>query len=176
MSWSDAVAQPRRRLLRGAAAGLLGSALAGGLAACGFELRRTPRMAFSSIALKGFSARSALAVELRRQLATQVLLRDDPARAEVVLLALNDRRDRGVVASTTAAEVREIQLRLVFDFRAETPGGRELIAPVELLLTRDFSYRESAALAKEQEEADLFREMQADIVGQVLRRLAAITL
>ena len=30
------------------------------------------------------------------------------------------------------------------------------------------------ALAKELEEAELFREMQADIVAQVLRRLAAV--
>jgi LPS-assembly lipoprotein len=36
------------------------------------------------------------------------------------------------------------------------------------------SFTESAALAKEQEEAALFRAMQSDIVSQVLRRLAAI--
>ena len=32
----------------------------------------------------------------------------------------------------------------------------------------------NAALAKEFEEAELFREMQADVVNQVLRRLAAV--
>ena len=36
------------------------------------------------------------------------------------------------------------------------------------------SYNETAALAKEQEEAALYRAMQSDIVAQVMRRLAAV--
>ena len=43
------------------------------------------------------------------------------------------------------------------------------------MVSRDLSYSETAALAKQHEEAELFREMQSDIVAQVLRRLAAIT-
>jgi len=70
--------------------------------------------------------------------------------------------------------VRELQLRVKFNFRASTPGGRELIPRVELLLSRDLSYRETAALGKEMEEAELFREMQADVAEQVLRRLASL--
>ena len=48
--------------------------------------------------------------------------------------------------------MRELQLRLRFDFRAHTPAGRELIPRAELLLARDMSYSETAALAKEYEE------------------------
>jgi LPS-assembly lipoprotein len=92
----------------------------------------------------------------------------------VVLQALDDIREKSVVASTSAAQVREFQLRLKFNFRATTPSGRELIPRVELLLTRDLSYTEVQALAKENEEAELYREMIADVVAQVLRRLAAI--
>jgi LPS-assembly lipoprotein len=149
-------------------------AAAGGMAGCGFELRRPPRLGFESIALTGFAPRSPLAEELRRQLLQQVRVLDTPARAQVVLHALEDQRERSVVASTSAAQVRELQLRLKLNFRAHTPSGRELIARSELLLQRDLSYSETAALAKEFEEAELFREMQADLVGQVLRRLAAV--
>ena len=70
--------------------------------------------------------------------------------------------------------MRELQLRVQFNFRVATPAGRELLPRVQLLLTRDMSYSETAALAKEQEEAELFREMQGDIVSQVLRRLASV--
>jgi LPS-assembly lipoprotein len=42
------------------------------------------------------------------------------------------------------------------------------------MLSRDMSYSESAALAKEQEEALLFKAMQSDIVSQVMRRLASV--
>ena len=157
----------RRRALLTA---LAGTALAG----CGFELRRPPKLSFSSIALIGFAPRSPLAEELRRQLGRQVQVLESPAKAVVVLQALDDVREKSVVASTSAAQVRELQLRLKFNFRAQTPSGRELIPRAELLLSRDLSYSEVAALAKEQEEGELYREMQADVVAQVLRRLAAI--
>ena len=97
-----------------------------------------------------------------------------PDKADVVLQALIDMREKSVVASTSAAQVREFQLRLKFHFRATTPSGRELIPRVELLLTRDLSYTEVQALAKENEEAELYRAMTDDVVAQVLRRLAAV--
>lgn len=157
----------RRTALTAAAGALL-------LAGCGFQLRGPPRLPFASIALTGFAPRSPLAEEFKRQLARQVSVLDAPAKADVVLHAVDDARERSVVASTAAAQVRELQLRLKFNFRAHTPGGRELIPHAELLLTRDLSYSETQALAKEHEEAELFREMQADVVAQVLRRLAAV--
>ncbi len=116
-----------------------------------------------------------MADELRRQLAQQVQLLDAPDKADVVLEVLDDSREKSVVASTASAQVRELQLRLKFSFRARTPGGRELIPRVELLAKRDLSYSETAALAKEAEESELFRDLQTDVVAQVLRRLAAVT-
>ena len=150
--------------------------LAAGLTGCGFELRRPPQLNFQSIALSGFAPRSPLAAELKRSLSQRVQVLDNTAQALGVLQATTDLREKSVVASTSAAQVREFQLRMKFNFRATTPGGRELIGPVELLLTRDLSYSEAAALAKEQEEADLYREMQGDVVAQVMRRLASINL
>ncbi len=133
-------------------------------------------MAFSTVALVGFAARSPLEAELRRRLAPGVRVLELPTQAQVVLEALADARERSVVSSTAAAQVRALQLRLIFNFRARTPLGRELLPRADLLLARDLSYSESSALAKEYEEAELFREMQADIVTQVLRRLARVTL
>ena len=157
----------RRSVLTAAAGSVL-------LAGCGFRLSRPPSLAFGSLALTGFAPRSPLAEEFRRRLGQQVQVVEAPAKADVVLHAIDDARERSVVASTAAAQVREIQLRLKFNFRAHTPTGRELIPRAELLLTRDMSYSETQALAKENEEAELFREMQADVVTQVLRRLAAV--
>lgn len=160
---------PRRTLL---------GALAVLPAACGFELRRAPELQFRTVALAGFDPRSPLATELRTSLdasrTTQVV--DSPLQAQVVLESLADAREKSVVASTAAGQVRELQLRSRFRFRLRTPGGRELIPETEILLSRDFSYSETAALAKEQEEAFLYRAMQGDIVAQVMRRLAAVSL
>jgi len=144
------------------------------LAACGFHLRGTTELPFSRIALEGFAARSPLADELRRTLSQSAEVVATPAQAQVVLHALIERRERGVVATTTASQVREVQLRVRLEFRLTTPGGRELIPTTELLMTRDMSYSETVALAKEYEEAQLVRAMQTDIVGQVMRRLAEV--
>jgi LPS-assembly lipoprotein len=161
MSWS----RTRRALL---------VALPGAAVGCGFQLRQPPRLAFGSIALTGFAPRSPLGSELKKALEQVVRVEADPAKADVVFQALTDARERSVVATTAAGQVRELQLRVRLRWRTHTPAGRELSAPAELLLARDMSYSESIALAKQYEETDLFREMQLDIVSQVLRRLAAL--
>ena len=126
--------------------------------------------------LQGFAERSPLAEELRMNInaSTTTKVVESVAQAEVVLEALTDARERSVVASTGAGQVRELQFRSRFIFRLRTPAGKVLIPPREILLSRDMSYSETIALAKEQEEAALFRAMQSDIVAQVMRRLAAV--
>jgi LPS-assembly lipoprotein len=147
------------------------------LAGCGFELRREPELPFKSLALSGFQPDSPLAAGLRRQIRrTPVQLVDDPARAQVVLEALHEFRDRSVVASTSAGQVREWQLRLQFDYLVRTAEGELLVPRVELRLARDMNYTETAALAKEQEAANLYNAMQSDAIAQVMRRLAAVRL
>ena len=155
----------RRGLLAGTAALLAG---------CGFELKHVPDLPFRSIALTGFAPRSPLAEELKQALARQVRVAASPDQVDVVLQALADTRERSVVAQTAAAQVRELQLRVKLQFKAHTPGGRELLPSSVLLLARDLSYNETQALAKAQEETELYREMQTDVVMQVLRRLSAI--
>jgi LPS-assembly lipoprotein len=169
MSSSDVARRARRRLL-GTAALAATSTVAG----CGFHLRGAVPLPFRSIALTGFAPRSPLADELRTALARDVRVADSPNEVDVVLHAMADVRERSVVAQTAAAQVRALQLRLRLQFRASTPSGRELLPASTLLLARDVSYNETLALAKAQEEAELYREMQADIVLQVLRRLASI--
>ncbi len=164
--WSSEHPQRRRLLIAGA--GALG------LAGCGFQLRGAVTLPFRSIALTGFALRSPLADELGAALERSVRVERNPARADLILQALTDLRERSVVATTAAAQVRELQLRLRLRWRTHTPDGREVTPPTELALSRDMSYSESIALAKQHEEADLYREMQTDIVAQVLRRLAAI--
>ena len=55
-----------------------------------------------------------------------------------------------------------------------TSQGRDLIEPTDILQERDISFNESAVLAKEAEEVLLYRDMQSDIVQQLLRRIAAV--
>lgn len=147
-----------------------------GLSACGFRLAAPTRYPFRSIALVGFAPESPLAAALQRALAPQVQVKPVPAEAEVVLQALVDQRERSAAATTATGQVRELQLRLLATVRADTPGGHVLMAPVALRLVRELSTNETAALAKGEEETEIFREMQSDVVAQLLRRLAALPL
>lgn len=160
----------RRRLF----SALLPAAL---LAGCGFQLRRAPDFAFERI-LVNASANSPLANELRRSIASggqvQVVDVTGAAAAQVILDLLNEQREKVVVGLNATGQVREFQLRTRLRFRLRSLQGRELIPETELLQTRDISFTESAALAKEAEENLLYRDMQADLVQQLMRRLAAV--
>jgi LPS-assembly lipoprotein len=153
------------------------TAAAAALSGCGFQLRQSRPLPMRSIALVGFAPASPLAAALRLELErASVALRDNPAQAETVFDALQDAREKTVAASTAFGQVREVQLRVLLRFRVATPAGKLLLPAAELLLTRDMSYSETAALAKQQEEALLYRAMDEDIVSQVLRRLASVKL
>ena len=152
---------------------LLIVASSGAASGCGFALRQAPVLPFRRIQLVGFGPQSPLAEALSRELArsAQVVLAND--RPEVLLLASKELRDKGVVAATTAGQLREVKLRIQFEYRLTNTAGRELIPTTAIVLARDMSYNESFALAKEQEEVQLYAAMQAEIVMQVLRRLAS---
>ena len=96
------------------------------------------------------------------------------AKADVILDVTTERREKVVVSRNSSGQVREFQLRLRFGFKLRTPQDKELIPTTEILQQRDISFNESAVLAKESEEALLYREMQSDIVQQIMRRLAAV--
>lgn len=178
------LAVSRRAWLGGVAGALAGGALTG----CGFHLRQAPQFAFKTL-VASLSDGSPLQRELHTallnagvevvppsaqapQTAADGTVR--PSTVDAVLTVLTDQRERSVVGSTAAGQVREFQLRTRFKFRLSTPRGKELIPDAEILLQRELSYSETIALSKADEEAELYRDMQADIVQQTLRRLAAV--
>ena len=95
---------------------------------------------------------------------------------QVVLTLLEDQRERVVVGTTVAGQVRELVLRQRCRLRLRTPQGRALIDDVELLLERELSFTETQVLGKDAEEAMLFDDMQASMVRQIMARLAAVRL
>jgi LPS-assembly lipoprotein len=146
------------------------------LSGCGFKLRGKQTFAFETIAVTP-EAGGAVATELIRYLGNIVrpvapLEGQEPP--QVILDILQDAREKTIVGFNSTGQVREFQLRLRVRFKLRTPRGREIIPPSEILLQRDISFNETAVLAKEAEEVLLYRDMQADIVQQLLRRLAAV--
>ena len=70
--------------------------------------------------------------------------------------------------------MREYQLRYRVSYRlTDNKNVNVFIPPSEIVLQRDFSFNDTELLAKESEEALLFRDMQTDAVQQLVRRLHA---
>ncbi|KQX37875.1 LPS assembly lipoprotein LptE [Variovorax sp. Root434] len=165
------VSLPRRGFLLGLTAA--GASL--GLAGCGFELRKAPVFAFKTLSVSGNSAMiNQIRRELRATGSVTLVPADQSSTADVVLEILGEDRNRFVISTNSAGLVRELQLQLRVRFRLRTPGGKDLLPASEVSQTRDLSFNETNALAKEGEADLLFRDMQADIAQQLMRRLAAV--
>ena len=72
--------------------------------------------------------------------------------------------------------MREYTLYYKLRFRLKDKQNNELLAPTEIVLKRDITFNEAQVLAKEREEELLYRDMQADLVQQIMRRLSAVKL
>jgi LPS-assembly lipoprotein len=148
------------------------------LTGCGFQLRQTGEYPFKTL-YAGFSTTTPLGAELSRQLRgtgrIELLTEAKQAQqADVILDILQEQRQRVVVGTNASGQVRELQLRMTIRFRLRSPEGVEWIEPSELYQQRDLSFNETAALSKEIEEAMLYRDMQNDIVQQIVRRLSRV--
>lgn len=151
-------------------------AAAWALSGCGFQLRSAQTFAFQTLAVTP-EKNGLVAADLIRYFGKAVVpLAAAPGTAapQVIVDILQEIREKNVVGVNASGQVREFQLRIRIQFRMRTPDGRELIAPTEIAQQRDISFNESAVLAKEAEEVLLFRDMQADLLQQLLRRLAAV--
>jgi LPS-assembly lipoprotein len=171
----------RRNLL--IAIGLVTSSAATG---CGFRLRGSVGLPFQSIFVDA-PRTSGVAAELSRQLVSLqqaqggTKLTSKASEAQVILRVITEAREKEVLGFSTSGAQRDYQVRLRFRYEvldARKPLGAELGErigePIELVLRRDVSTIDSQLTAKQEEDVLLFREMQSDIVQQVLTRLAAL--
>ena len=149
------------------------------LASCGFALRSTQKFPFKSLYTGPITA-SPLLIELSRQVAgtggVEVIIdQRQVERADVIFELLQEQREKVVAGRTSSGSVREFLLRTNLRFRLRTREGKELIPETLLVATTDISYNETLALSKDQEEQMLYRNMGNDLVGQIVRRMAALT-
>lgn len=144
-------------------------------AGCGFKMRGQASLPFETLYIP---PGSSLAVELKRNIAagTRTRLVDRQGDAQAVLGFNLETREKEILSFNTQGRVREYQLRYRVGFRVSDGKGRDYIPANEIVLTRDVSFNDAQVLAKESEEALLYRDMQSDMVQQILRQLAAVRL
>jgi len=152
------------------------AALALALAACGFQLRGSARLPFETIYLPNTT--SGIALDLKRtiQAGTSTRVVDSPKDAQAVLEFTDEAREKEILSLTGAGRVREFRLHYRVRYRVHDGKGRQYVPPTTLAQLRDITFGDSVVLAKESEEQLLYRDMQNDIVAQIMRQLAAAKL
>ena len=152
---------------------LLLTLLALSLSACGFQLRGTAALPFETLYIPNTSGGVALDLKRNIQSGTRTRVIDDPKSAQALLELSGEGRGRNILSLSGAGRVRELQLVYRVNLRVHDGKGGEFIPATTLVATRDMTYNDTDILAKEAEETALNREMQSDLVQQILRRLSA---
>jgi len=143
------------------------------LSGCGFHLRGTADLPFETIYVPNATAGVALDLKRNLQVGTRTRVVDDPRQAQAILQFTEESREKEILSLTGGGRVREFQLRYRVGFRVHDGKGGEFVPQSTIQLTRDVTYSDTAVLAKESEEQLLYRDMQSDMVQQIMRRLAA---
>lgn len=146
--------------------------LALALAGCGFQLRGSAPVPFQALYIP--NARAGIGLELKRNIeaGTDAKVVDDPKSADAILELTNEAREKIILSLGGTGRVREFRLRYSISYRVHDGKGVEYVPASTVNLTRDITFNDAEILAKEAEEQLLFRDMQSDMVQQLLRRLS----
>jgi len=151
---------------------LAAAALCATLSACGFQLRGEAPADLRSIHVTT-AANSAVAVAIRRQLSGGPMrLAAEPGQARARIHILAENTEKSIQTLTSAGRVFDYVLRLRVDFEAADAAGHPLVERSGIEVRRIITYSETAPLAKEVEERQLFDDMRDEAAARILRRVA----
>ena len=144
------------------------------LAGCGFQMRGSATLPFESIYVD-IPQTNLVGAELKRNLraGTNAKVVENRNEAQAVLTNASESRNKIILSINSAGRVREFRLRYIFNYSLVDQKGQALAPNATMTLERDYSFSDDQVLAKESEEALLYRDMQTDLVQQIIRRLAA---
>jgi len=147
------------------------------LSACGFQLRGAYSLPFDTLYIAQPETSELRAVIKRNiEAATQARIVDDAQTAQATLAILADSSIKKIMSLNSAGRVREYQLERNFTFQILDPKGQQILAPGTIRISREMTFDDAALLSKEGEEVLLWRDIQNDLVQQLIRRLAAAKL
>ncbi len=149
------------------------------LSGCGFQLRGqgTVKLPESLATIHVMVAGSQIANDPLR-LAMEDMLRIyagatvTQASDAPTLVLIGESINSQVLTVDASGKVSGYLLRYEIGYSVLGAAGEELAPPQMLRLQRDYSFNPLNVLAKEQEEANLRRELRRDALYQIVRRLA----
>jgi LPS-assembly lipoprotein len=151
-------------------------ALLAALSSCGWRLQGTTRLpeVLTSAYVDTKDPFSDFNRALRESLeASGATLVTDRALASAVVRIRGEASGQRVLSVSSRNTPEEYEIYYIVEYSVDG-GGRELIPPDRLEMTRDYSYDERAVLAKQREQLLLREALARDIAGLIVRRLAAL--
>lgn len=146
------------------------------LAACGFALRGEARLApeLARASFEVVDPYSPLARDVEAALRRAGFTRLDAGTegAARIRIPVDEARTEVLTVGETA-RVTEYVVRYRVEVEALAADGRALLARTPIVLEREFSFDETQALGAQAEQDLIRRELQREMVQQVLRRLEA---
>ncbi len=144
------------------------------LGGCGFQLRGSYTLPFDTLFI-GIPEISELHAQIRRNVEAGSSTRIVPTSkdAAAVLSVVGDQPQKNILSLDATGRVREFQLVRTFTFRINDAKGGEMLPTSQIVIRRDISFNDAQVLSKEAEEQLLWRDIQSDLVQQLVRRLAA---
>lgn len=117
--------------------------------------------------------------ELRRELVqtletSKVPVVKQPSEAELVLVIHAENRGRRVLSVNSAGKVSDYELQYELVFSVRDSAGAEVIAKDTITQQRDYSFDDTAVLAKGEEERKLFDFMRRMTIQSLMRRLHSL--
>lgn len=156
---------------------ILAASLVALLAGCGFRLEgHTPLpkpLALSYVEAK--DPQSEYVQGLRKALlAAGAQLVQDSSRASAVVHVLEDTNPAPRVLAVSSADL-PIEYQITYTVRVSvTADGKDLLAPQEITVRRDYTFDQYVLLAKDNEEAILRAALARDLVDITMRRLSRL--
>jgi len=144
------------------------------LTACGFQLRSSQPLPFQSLYLNVGDSELGAALKRSVRASGGTRITENPKDAQATFTVAAEAREKNILSLSSAGRVREFQLRYRYAFRVVDDKGQSYLPLTEISVTRDITFSDAQVLAKEQEETLLWRDMQNDLVQQIMRRLAAV--
>ena len=151
--------------------------LAAIVAGCGFQLRGSlsGNLPYKSLYI-ALPETADVRIWLQRYISAsgQTKIVDSPKDAEAIFQQVRDSRIKTILSINSQGRVTEYRLQLDYRFRVVNQKGQVLVPANEINLTRDITFDDSNVLAKDLEEGLLWRDMNNDLVNQIMRRLTII--
>jgi len=147
------------------------------LSACGWQLRGSEGLPdnLQTLHFSATDSDSDLALALVKTLQNYQIKLNDSAEGHYALRLLKESEDKRVASLSIDALANEYELTMKAVYSIRNATGENILPKALATVTRTFEHDPNDALSKSEEERLLKREMQADLIRQIIRQLRFIS-